>query len=313
MDDLINLFLGSLYGLSPLTMQAYKDKLLLGKNCFSNFILLNPKAVEEISPEDIEAYKTSLFDGGLSISTIRNHLSVLRKFFKHVRQAGYIKHNPAMDVDLPQPSLEQKLLKSYTVITPDVCETLFTENFGYNDFTRSRNKMIICLMLRRGLSPCQVASVLIDDICGDGVGIRVSNRRGKKKLLELDLFTKNVLSYYLKVRDDYLHYRHAKLEQHLICNSSPREGSYELTAQGISAIIERIAKELNIVQKMDTSGITPTAMMHTARFYDWVVEDTISIEGKHEVHFQGASSFLTRGKLSEHYPMPIFRDCAAGI
>lgn len=55
-----------------------------------------------VSLEYVQGYVTEKREAGYAPKTIRNHIVILKEMFKHAVRWGYLRFNPALEVDLPR-------------------------------------------------------------------------------------------------------------------------------------------------------------------------------------------------------------------
>jgi site-specific recombinase XerD len=143
-EDLFQSYIGSLYGYSSSTIETHVASLTKGQNSFLNYA--RNFDIVDTTIKNVEDYKEFLLQR-FSLRSVQKYLCCLRKFFKFLRVQGYIKSNPALEVVLPIQSVPQE----YKVVCPEVVEKLLTEDFGLNNFSTVRNRLLICFILRCGL------------------------------------------------------------------------------------------------------------------------------------------------------------------
>jgi site-specific recombinase XerD len=243
----------------------------------------------------MEDYKHFLLCG-LAGRTVNRYLTGCRRFFKYCKVQGYIKHNPTLEVTYPVTGVPTE----YKVLQPDIVDALFKENFGSNLYTTIRSRLIICLILRYGLSPKELCNLLLSDVDIEHKNIRVK-KKNKYKFINLDNYAVAVLKHYLDERNHFIGRWRGSIDQHLICASTVRWDSFMLRSSGISAILRRILQTLRKKYGYDISGISAMTMAHTSRLYNWIVMDSISEERKEQPCFEGSMSHVSRRKLPEYF------------
>jgi len=295
--DLIKSYIGSLYGYSPLTIKIHENSLMLDRNCFLSYLEQLHVGVVETTIQIVEEYKARLLQT-MSPRSVNKYLCTLRKFFKFLRLQGYVKTNPALEVELPVKSSG----KEFTVLQPEVVEVFLKEDFGCNQYSTARDRFVICLFLRCGLHPHEVSKLMMSDLIGDR-NLRVVGRRNRFKVIELDAFTGAVLDEYLKFRNAYLVWRGAEDAKNLICASCPRYGSYRISTYGLAAIVSRACKMLRRKYGYDVRKVNSITMAHTARFFNWIVMESSAVEKEGMPEFDGSMGHALRRKITEYNPL----------
>lgn len=265
-QKVIEAFLKSLFGYSRFTYRTYETRLLKGKNSFISF--LDSKFIENvrhITLRDLEDYRKAV-RAHVSDVTTNGHVTAVRQLFKFMTHSGYVTKNIAVDLHLPQ-TLENTEVQ---VIRPEVAELLLNTDFGTNPLKVARARLILSLMINRGILPSEIAKVELDDI-ESYKDLRVLSVRGKKDVrrdVMLDPFTVKALDRYLEVRGYFLAWNKV-VENHLIVGEH-KHGRHYMSTAGISAIVRRAVLELEKNGcPYNLKGVCPRLMRNTARVNDW--------------------------------------------
>ncbi len=145
------------------TPASSRESYLRRMNAFIRFMQKNDRALEEVTPTDIQKYILYLKrERELSAGTINNYISAIRFFYTHVLEKEWdAKKIPRM-----------KRITSFPVIPPrqDVRFIL--------DATRNlKHKAILSLIYGSGLRVSEVAKLKINDICSKTMRVRVENAK----------------------------------------------------------------------------------------------------------------------------------------
>ncbi len=122
----------------------------------------------------------------LAPATIRDRLSTVRAFFKWAVRRGYIKRNPAADVEAPkQPrSIPRALpLESIAKVldaAPD-----------------ARGVLIVTLLVQQGLRCCEVSRLTMGDLDWNHNTMRVVGKGHHERILPITDETRDALEHYL--------------------------------------------------------------------------------------------------------------------
>lgn len=252
----------------PITCVAYERYLLRDQHNFTDF--MNKESVyliDQITKDKLQFYKEFIANQ-IEPRTAAKYISVVRQLSKYAYKIGWLIEDIAIDLHLPKPAQKEKI----DVIQPEVCDLILKGNWGLNDFTRKRNKLIVCLFLKRGLHPMEIPKIMLVhiEIYQDLHVINVEGKRGRWREVMLDPVTDQALREYAVERGKYLKWRGAN-DEHLVLASSPRfDGSYQMSTGGVSAIIQRIREELQGQGCLySLKNVTPNLMRHTAETADY--------------------------------------------
>jgi site-specific recombinase XerD len=272
-EDAVCRFLESLPGYEyrfhrPLTIKSYERCLLRDPNNFNDFMKRNGIVqIEVINKDNLEFYKSFILNN-VEPRTASKFITAVKQLFKYSLRLGWIDENIAFDFELPK--VQQK--KEIEVIKPEICEILLNGNWGYNPYTRSRNHLILCLFLRRGMHPKEIPGIMLEHIepYKDIAVISVCGKRGKWREVMLDPYTWQALQDYAPERGKYLAWRGVS-DEHLILGSLPRhDGSYAMSIFGVSGIIKRMKTLLERQGcLLSLKNVSPNLMRHTAESNDW--------------------------------------------
>jgi site-specific recombinase XerD len=272
-SDAIDRFLSSLPGYNykyhtSLTIRTYERCLLRDPLNFRDFIRKEGiEHIELLSKDKLILYKEMVMNK-VEARTACKYVTAVRQMVRYIHRLGWINEDLCIDYRLPRPKPKGEI----DVIRPEVCELLVKGNWGYNEFTRKRNQLVLYLFLRRGMHPMEVPKILLEHIepYRDLGIIHVCGKRGRWREVMLDPASWATLQQYAPVRAEYLRWRGVH-DEHLIIGSNPRsDGSYAMTTAGVSGIIKRIVELLrNQGCLFSLKNVTPNIMRHTAESADW--------------------------------------------
>jgi site-specific recombinase XerD len=269
----IDRFLESLPGYEyrfhhPLTIKSYKRSLLLDPRCFINYCKkISVEDIDIVGKDNLEFYKTELLNE-VNPQTAQKYINAVRQLFKFIHKIGWIVENPAADIELPKPASKRKI----EIIRPEVVELLMNGDFGFNPFTRTRNKLVLCLFVRRGMHPKEIPGIKLEHIepYHDLAVISVCGKKDHWREVMLDPNTMEALKEYAVERGKYAAWRGTN-DEHLILASNPTQtGSYKMSIGGVSEIVKRMARQLKKEGCLfSLKNVTPNIMRHTAETADW--------------------------------------------
>jgi integrase/recombinase XerC len=159
--------------LSPRTRDSYARDL----QKFFNFCQHNNLTrFDQISPQSVRQNLAQLHRAGLSGKSLRRWLSSLRAFFRFAIRRGWLKYNPAEDLQAPK--IEKKLPK---VLDADQAGQ-FVELSG-DSFLDRRDHALLELVYSSGLRLAEVASLNVQHIDLQDALVVVTGKGSKTRTL----------------------------------------------------------------------------------------------------------------------------------
>lgn len=253
---------------SSLTIRTYERSLLKDPLNFKDFMNNEGiNCIELITKDKLNLYKDTLLNK-VEPRTGAKYITASRQLLKYVHKIGWIPEDITIDFRLPKPRPKGEI----EVIKPEICELLINGDWGYNNFTRKRNQLVLNFFLRRGMHPMEVPKIMLEHIepYRDLGIVHVCGKRGRWREVMLDPLSWASLQDYAPVRAQYLKWRGVN-DEHLILASTPRsDGSYAMTTGGVSGIIKRMTELLRDQGCIySLKKVTPNIMRHTAESADW--------------------------------------------
>ncbi|MDK2822583.1 MAG: integrase/recombinase XerD [Clostridia bacterium] len=242
-DEFIN-FLLIERGLSENTLDSYKRDLLnfidfLKKNYINN--------LEIIQREHITAYLAHLKKKKRAAATISRHIAALKTFFKFLFQEGYIKENPADDLE--RPKQDKKLPKILSI--PEV-DRLLEEPKKLNSATGVRDKAMLEVLYATGMRVSELINLGINNVNLEMGYIRCMGKGSKERIIPIGSKAIESLNTYLKWGRNKL--LKNPREQAIFLNHHGRK----LTRQGFWKILKAHAQKAGIEKE-----ITPHVLRHS--------------------------------------------------
>lgn len=252
----------------PVTCVAYERCLMRDQYNFVDYMNRDGiHLLDQISKDKLQFYK-EFVTNQVEPRTAAKYISVVRQLSKYAYKIGWIAEDIAIDLHLPKPQKKENI----ETISTEISDLLLKGDWGLNEFTRKRNKLCVCLFIRRGLHPMEIPKIMLIHIekYRDLHVINVEGKRGRWREVMLDPITNQALMEYAVARGKYLKWRGVN-DEHLVLASSPRmDGSYQMTTGGVSAIISRIREDLkNQGHLFSLKNVTPNIMRHTAETADY--------------------------------------------
>jgi site-specific recombinase XerD len=273
LKNAIDRFLGSLLSKVEIrTVVKYTECLKSSKISFLSFLeKRNINSVVNIKIEDILNYKEELLLH-LSPNSVRPYITALKQFYAYAYRSGWVIYNFSDCVTVPQIS-ESKL--NNEVIPPEVIKKVLGGNWGINLFVQSRNHLIVCLLLKHGISPIEFLEIKEENIhlYDDTAYLDVFGKYGKSHRVLLDKDSFNALKSYLIERYHYIK-THKLKENFLFLSLCPKNGSNKLDISGIQAVLRRIKKDLkNSGCFYNLSQLNPQGCKRTVNNCKHIVEE----------------------------------------
>ena len=181
---------------SPRTIATYRNAItVFRRHCFSD----TPADWKQVSSQHIKDFMIEE-QRQHKRSSIHNHLSALRSFFKFLTQNHEITHDPTADV--VSPKREQTLPK---IFTPDQIEFFLNAPLkayreGLLESTLAlRDKMILELIYDAGLRISELRSITLDKIDFSQNIVKVLGKRQKERLCPFSSHAHQAIKNYLSV------------------------------------------------------------------------------------------------------------------
>jgi len=224
---------------SPNTVAAYKTDLLGLAN-------LSNKNINIITKQDLTKYIEHLSKQGITSKTIARKISAIKQFFEFLYIAGYIKHNPAIDIKTPKPA---KPLPKY--LSNNEISKLFKYLTKQKDTENLRLLAMLEILYASGLRVTELVSLKKNNLRQEGnmQYLLVKGKGSKERIVPLNKAAVNALNNYLATRNtdsDYLF-------------ASPKIKGTHITRQRFGQLLKELATNCNI----DPDKISPHVIRHS--------------------------------------------------
>lgn len=157
----------------------------------ANFLGVSKKTVDVTTTADLRSYIRTLFDTGLSPTSINRKISSLRSFFKYLLINKIIGNNPASDLELLKVGRKLPVILSIDEVTTII------EAAKEKTFLELRDRTCLELLYAAGLRISELLGLKITDLDLDNGLINVIGKGNKQRLVP---FGKKAL----KAIDEYL-------------------------------------------------------------------------------------------------------------
>ncbi len=158
------------------TLLAYTKDL----SQFNTFIIENQSitTIEDVKHTNIRAWIIALMDEKVLARSINRKLSCLKSYFKYLKSREYITQDPMLKVVAPK---VPKRLPQH--VTENNMEQLITEVHFDNDFSGTRNQLIIHLLYATGIRCSELIGLKIHDIDKSNATIKVLGKGNKERIV----------------------------------------------------------------------------------------------------------------------------------
>ena len=226
---------------SPHTIKAYRTDLVQ----FAEYV--GPQGWRDIDHVLIRGYLSSLYERGLSKTSVARALAALRSLYKWLAQEGEVEQNPAALVATPR--LPKKLPRVPTI--EEVNTVLDSAMPECSAFTE-RDQAILELLYGCGIRNSELIGINVDDIRWSNELVLVRGKGRKERFVPFGDSAKAAVQAYLPARQRVLGETKRTTERALLINL---RGS-RLTTRSVGRIVKQIAV---------ARGLSPDVHPHTLR------------------------------------------------
>lgn len=189
----------------------------------------NNKDSNKLSIKDYNNYNLYLQNKKLSTFTIKTSLNAVKIFLKFAFKEGFINEDIALNI------VPFKTTKKTIVVLSNAEINSIINSQNKNSLIGARNLLVISLMLDSGLRVSEVVNLNVEDINIDLNLIKLFGKGQKERLVPL---TDSILDYY----NNYLQL--SKINYGALFPDT--QTGKRITCSGISQILRRIKKQLNL-------------------------------------------------------------------
>jgi site-specific recombinase XerD len=184
-------------GKSPLTLEAYGQKLMLFARFLEDQLLGNPP-LTQINNTHIRSFFLYLQDKKLSPATLNSYYRALKTFFNWLVMEGMLDKIPFNNIKPPR--VPRMIPKPFS--NQDITELL--NLCTGNNFLALRNRALVLLFLDTGLRLNEMANIKIVDVNFEGEVITVMGKGAKQRVVRMGKEAQKALLKYLLMRNDNL-------------------------------------------------------------------------------------------------------------
>ncbi|HUK74087.1 MAG TPA: tyrosine recombinase XerC [Candidatus Bathyarchaeia archaeon] len=223
------------------TIKAYRTDLAQ----FAGYV--GPQGWADIDHVLIRGYLASLYERGLSKTSVARALAALRSLYKWLAQEGEVEQNPAALVSTPK--LPKKLPRVPTI--EEVNSVLDSEMPECSAF-EERDRLILELLYGCGIRNSELIGINLDDIRWSNEILLVRGKGRKERYVPFGDSAKAALEAYLPQRQRVLGESRHNGDKALLINLR----GARLTTRSVGRIVKRIAV---------ARGLSPEVHPHTLR------------------------------------------------
>ena len=223
------------------TIKAYRTDLAQ----FADYI--GPQNWRHIDHVLIRGYLASLYERGLSKTSVARALAALRSLYRWMAQEGEVEQNPAALVATPK--LPKKLPRVPTI--EEVNTVLDSEMPECSAFSE-RDQVILELLYGCGIRNSELIGINLDDIRWSNEVVLVRGKGRKERYVPFGDSAKSAVQAYLPARQRVLGETKRTSERALLINLR----GARLTTRSVGRIVKQIAV---------ARGLSPDVHPHTLR------------------------------------------------
>jgi len=151
----------------------------------------------DMTTADLRQWILHLSQNGDSPRTLRRKATALRSFYKYLMLTGRMDHNPAYDIILAKPD---KPLPSF--IRPLETERLFDEPFDRENFTETRDRLIILMLYTTGMRRAELINLTDINVDTARCELKVLGKRNKERIIPFGNELKEMIDLYRSLREN---------------------------------------------------------------------------------------------------------------
>ena len=180
---------------SELTVQSYERSLKDFESYFKNRD--SQLSWESIDSDVIRDWMESLMDKGDMASSVNQHLSAVRSFFRFALSHGLVSRDPSHIVKGPK---KQKPLPQF-VRENEMNRLIDTPEFWGDDYNEVRARTIIILFYNTGMRLAELVGLNSLDVDFASHQLKVTGKRNKQRIIPFGQEVENALRDYVSLRD----------------------------------------------------------------------------------------------------------------
>lgn len=215
---------------------------------FELYLIDYDLSYQNVTTSDLELYIKGLKLMNYAISTIRNHISVLKSYWSFLKRERLVTINSAKFLDYPK-----KGLKLPHFLYQDEIQIIF-ESLDQSGFLGKRDYILILLMYSTGVRVSELVNIKIQDIDFTNGMILVVGKGKKQRYVMCNSFCLEEIKSYIKLCATTF----KQENEFLFLNS---RGSV-LTTRGVNYIFKQVSKKLDVTLKFSPHSLRHSFATH---------------------------------------------------
>ena len=180
---------------SELTAESYEQSLRDFESYFKNRD--SQLSWESIDSDIIRDWMESLMDKGDMASSVNQHLSAVRSFFRFALSHGLVEHDPSHVVKGPK---KQKPLPQF-VRENEIDKLIDTPEYWGTEYNDIRARTIIILFYNTGMRLAELIGLNSSDIDFGSHQLKVTGKRNKQRIIPFGDEVEKTLHDYIALRN----------------------------------------------------------------------------------------------------------------
>jgi integrase/recombinase XerD len=201
----------------------------------------------ELSEAHLSSYMLNLKEKGYALSTIARKVAAARTFIKYMSERGKV--NKELAPKLSAPRVNKGLPRALTVAE---IQRLMAETTRLPTDDAKRDRAMLELLYASGMLASELMSLNIEDIGMEASHVRITNQRGKSRVISIERRVTEILRDYANTAR--MKFLASDREKALFLN----QRGERLTRQGFWQIVQSYADSAGIVAK-----VTPRTIRHS--------------------------------------------------
>lgn len=177
------------------TIKAYKNDLDQFVEFCTNMV--GEFNVNKVDSKLVREWIVNLVDQEISARSVNRKITTLKSFYKHLIKLGVSELNPASGLALPK---IRKKLPSF--VQEEKLSQLLDNGYFENDFTGTRDKLIISLFYGTGIRLSELIGLKEADIDRKSCVIKVLGKRNKERIIPYPLSINQLIEQYVILKNN---------------------------------------------------------------------------------------------------------------
>ncbi len=150
-----------------------------------------------VTLNDLRLWVSFMASEGISARSIRRKIQSLRAFYKYLMRRHGLRSNPAAELS---PAKMPKRLPTF--IRPEQTEKILDDDYDANDFTATRNHLILDMFYSTGMRCSELMDLLDADINLLRGELKVLGKRNKERIIPFGEEMRELITQYRELRTE---------------------------------------------------------------------------------------------------------------